>query len=145
MSYSLYFKLPVHLSNSPEEISEACDKATPPTLTQFDQWGRRVDILHTSEGWRKLKDISQEEGIIGIFYERKYGEFSRLYGFAKEMLAGFVGAEVDRLAETKGMDEYDKIEAKRHAERSAENMYDQHYRDADQYNPQQYDQPNFNY
>ena len=68
------------------EISEACDQATPPTLTQFDQWGRRVDVLHTSEGWRKLKDISQEEGIIGIFYERTYGEFSRIYGFAKEML-----------------------------------------------------------
>jgi hypothetical protein len=67
------------------------------------------------------------------------------HGFAKEMLAGIVGAEVDKLAETKGMDEYDRIEAKRHAERSAGNMYDQHYRDADQYDPQNYDRPNFNY
>lgn len=67
------------------------------------------------------------------------------HAFAKEMLAGIVGGEVDRLAETKGMDEYDRIEAKRHAENSANNMYDQHYRDADQYDPQQYDRPNFNY
>merc|ERR1712113_228949 len=68
--------------------------------------------------------------------------------FAKEMLVGFAGAEVDRLAETKGMDEYDKVEAKRHATKSAENMYDQHYvqgQGADQYDPNQYDQPNFNY
>lgn len=61
------------------------------------------------------------------------------------MLAGFVGAEVDRLAETKGMDEYDKIEAKRHAESSAYSMYDQHYQNADQYDPNQYDAPNFRY
>jgi len=61
------------------------------------------------------------------------------------MLAGFVGAEVDRLAETKGMDEYDRIEAKRHAESSAYNMYDTHYQNADQYDPNQYDAPNFRY
>ena len=70
------------------------------------------------------------------------------HAFAKELLAGFVGAEVDRLAETKGMDEYDKIQAKRHAEKSAENIYDNHYvrgQNADNYNPNQYDQPNFNY
>lgn len=30
-----------------------------------------------------------KEGIPGIFYERKYGEFSRIYGFAKlHMLVG---------------------------------------------------------
>lgn len=61
---------------------------------------------------------------------------------------GFVGAEADRLAETKGMDEYDAIKAKRHAEQSAERMYDDHYvrgQNADEYNPNQYDRPNFNY
>ena len=30
------------------------------------------------------------------------------HSFAKELLAGFVGGEVDKLAETKGMDYYDK-------------------------------------
>eukprot|EP00249_Psilotum_nudum_P030536 c43251_g1_i1 orf=190-561(-) len=70
------------------------------------------------------------------------------HAFAKELLVGFAGAEVDRLAETKGMDEYDRIEAKRHAQGRAENMYDEHYvqrHQADEYNPNQYDQPNFNY
>lgn len=54
---------------------------------QYDQWGRRVDDLQTSEGWRGLKAKMQEEGAIGIFFERKYGEFSRVYGFMKEFLA----------------------------------------------------------
>ena len=67
------------------------------------------------------------------------------HGFAKELLAGFAGAEVDRLAETKGMNEYDAYESKKHAEKRAQNMYDEHYQNADQYDPQQYDQPNFRY
>ena len=58
----------------------------PPHLVQFDQWGRRVDELHTSEGWRGSKATAQREGIPAIFYERKYREFSRIYGFAKVML-----------------------------------------------------------
>jgi hypothetical protein len=61
-------------------------KVTPPSFTQYDQWGQRIDFLHTSEGWRELKAIAQKEGIPGIFYERKYGEHSRAYGFAKVLL-----------------------------------------------------------
>jgi hypothetical protein len=67
------------------------------------------------------------------------------HAFAKELLAGFVGGEVDKLAETKGLDEYDKIEARRHAKQRAENMYDDHYGNQDQYDPSAVDQPNFNY
>lgn len=67
------------------------------------------------------------------------------HAFAKELLAGFAGAEVDKLVETKGMDEYDAVRAKRHARDAAENMYDQHYGQDDQYDPYQRDQPNFNY
>lgn len=68
------------------------------------------------------------------------------HAFAKEMIAGLVGGEVDRLAETKGMDEYDRVEAKRHAERSAHNMYDQQFgQGQDQYDPNQYDQQQFRY
>ena len=57
-----------------------------PSITQYDQWGRRVDVLHTSEGWRALKAIAQKEGLPAIFYERKFAEFSRVYGFAKILL-----------------------------------------------------------
>lgn len=64
--------------------------------------------------------------------------------FAKELLAGFAGAEVDKLAETKGEDWFDREKAKRQAEKNAERMYDEHYIDnhgADQYDPNQYDRP----
>lgn len=67
------------------------------------------------------------------------------HAFAKELLAGFVGGEVDKLAETKGMNEYDAYEAKKRARDHAERMYDQHYDGTDQYNPDQRDAPNFNY
>lgn len=68
------------------------------------------------------------------------------HGFAKELLAGFVGGEVDKLAETKGLDEVDKIRAREQAKKNAEQMYDDHYRDADQYDPNRYGPPDrFNY
>lgn len=63
------------------------------------------------------------------------------HAFAKELLAGFAGAEVDKLAETKGEDWFDREEAKRQAQRNAEHLYDEHYiqgQGADQYDPQQY-------
>ena len=67
------------------------------------------------------------------------------HAFAKELLAGFVGGEVDKLAETKGMNEWDAHEAKKRAREHAEGMYDNHYDGMDQYDPNQRDQPNFNY
>jgi hypothetical protein len=57
------------------------------------------------------------------------------HGFAKELLAGFASAEVDRLAETKGMDFLDREEAKRHAKQQSEQLYDQQYGGQDQYDP----------
>jgi len=63
------------------------------------------------------------------------------HAFAKELLAGFVGGEVDKLAETKGMNEWDEHEARKHAKQNAEHMYDQHYRDTDRYDPNQYGPP----
>ncbi|KAK4687862.1 hypothetical protein P7C73_g2255, partial [Tremellales sp. Uapishka_1] len=39
---------------------------------------------------------------------------------AKEVLAGLAGGIVDRLFETKGLDMYDREEAKRHAKQQAE-------------------------
>ncbi|KAF8577050.1 hypothetical protein K439DRAFT_1622395 [Ramaria rubella] len=58
----------------------------PPKLTQYDQWGRRIDRLDTSEGWRKLKEIAIREGLVSIPHEREYREFSRVYGFAKSFI-----------------------------------------------------------
>ncbi|KAH9846378.1 acyl-CoA dehydrogenase/oxidase [Lenzites betulinus] len=64
-------------------VRELSKRATPPQLVQYDSWGRRVDELRTSEGWRGLKDVFQREGVVAIPYERKYGEHSRPYAFAK--------------------------------------------------------------
>ena len=54
---------------------------------------------------------------------------------------GFVGAEVDKYAESKGMDEVDKIRAHEHAKKNASHMYDEHYvgrHGADEYDPHRY-------
>ncbi|KAL6304350.1 acyl-CoA dehydrogenase/oxidase [Sparassis latifolia] len=59
----------------------------PPRVVQYNQWGQRVDDLQTSEGWRALKSAAHREGMVGIFYERKFREHSRVYGFAKMLLA----------------------------------------------------------
>ncbi|KAJ8483477.1 hypothetical protein ONZ51_g4672 [Trametes cubensis] len=64
-------------------MRELTQRATPPQLVQYDNWGRRVDDLRTSEGWRGLKDVYHREGIVAISYERKYREHSRPYAFAK--------------------------------------------------------------
>lgn len=84
------FQIPVHQIKTAIQLALRAlgdnSKVFPPKLVQYDQWGRRIDDLQTSEGWRELKAISQREGLPGIFYERKYGEKSRLYGFAKMVL-----------------------------------------------------------
>jgi hypothetical protein len=54
--------------------------------------------------------------------------------FAKEMLAGIVGGEVDKLFETKGLDYIDREKAKHQARRNAEELYDSHYK-GEQYDP----------
>jgi hypothetical protein len=55
--------------------------------------------------------------------------------FAKELLAGFAGAEVDKLAETKGENWFDRERSKHEAKKRAENLYDQHYGGNGQYDP----------
>jgi hypothetical protein len=58
--------------------------------------------------------------------------------FAKELLVGLAGAEVDKLVETKGMDFIDREKAKHNAKEQVECMYDEHYvqgQGADQYDP----------
>lgn len=54
-----------------------------PKLVQFDAWGNRKDEIIVAQGWKNLEKAAAEEGLIAIGYERKYGEFSRLYQFVK--------------------------------------------------------------
>ncbi|KAI0685807.1 acyl-CoA dehydrogenase/oxidase [Cytidiella melzeri] len=62
-------------------------RTSEPKLVQYDHWGQRVDNLETSEGWRGLKAKMQEEGIVGIYYERRHKELSRVHGFMKQLVA----------------------------------------------------------
>ena len=34
-----------------------------------------MDNIQTCEGWRQLHDVSAEEGLISIAFERKYGQW----------------------------------------------------------------------
>jgi alkylation response protein AidB-like acyl-CoA dehydrogenase len=58
-------------------------EAAPPRHVPFDPWGRRVDRIETSEGWRTLDRISAEEGLVAIGYERANGALSRIDQFAR--------------------------------------------------------------
>ncbi|MCB9555783.1 MAG: acyl-CoA dehydrogenase family protein [Deltaproteobacteria bacterium] len=57
--------------------------ANEPSLVQFDAWGNRIDRLVVADGWKQLDRVSAEEGLVSIAYERKYGEYSRIYQMAK--------------------------------------------------------------
>ncbi|KAI1307689.1 hypothetical protein EDD11_004391 [Mortierella claussenii] len=46
----------------------------------------RVDELLVTEAWTKQKEIAAREGVVAIAYERKYGQYSRIYQMAKLML-----------------------------------------------------------
>ena len=49
------------------------------------------------------------------------------YTVAKDLLAGFAGAEADRLVETKGENFYDREKMRRDAQNNASNYYDRQY------------------
>ena len=40
-----------------------------PRLEQFDAYGKRIDKLHLSEGWRTLAQYSAEDGMVAMAYE----------------------------------------------------------------------------
>ncbi|KAF2198542.1 EXS-domain-containing protein [Delitschia confertaspora ATCC 74209] len=76
-------------------------------------------------------------------HQRKEGK-PISHAFAKEILAGLAGAEVDKIAARRGDDFFDREEAKRSARRNAEQMYDEYYiqnQGADMYDPNVYDMP----
>jgi putative acyl-CoA dehydrogenase len=58
--------------------SELAEK-NPPTLIQYDPWGKRIDRIEISNAWNSLEAAAAENGIVAAGYERKYGENSRVY------------------------------------------------------------------
>lgn len=63
--------------------------------------------------------------------------------FAKELLAGIVGGEVDKLFETKGLDYLDRDRAKEQAQQQVQENYDNHYGGQQEWHPDS--QPPFDY
>ncbi|EEQ38573.1 putative 3-hydroxy-3-methylglutaryl-coenzyme A reductase [Clavispora lusitaniae] len=83
-------------------------------------------------------------GAVKLFEDRQRREGKPVsHAFAKELIAGFVGGEVDKMFETKGLDYMDKEKAKRQAEQMAFDGYDQHYGNEDQWHPDT--EPPFDY
>jgi putative acyl-CoA dehydrogenase len=54
-------------------------EANPPVHVPYDAWGNRVDEIRNSLGWKNLEAAAATEGIVACAYERKFGEFSRIY------------------------------------------------------------------
>ncbi len=57
-------------------------EASPPRHVPYDAWGRRVDEIVVSDGWRALDRIAAEEGIVATAYERRHGAWSRVHQMA---------------------------------------------------------------
>ena len=52
-----------------------------PILEQFDSYGKRIDKLHLSDGWKNHSKYSAEDGIVALSYEKDQfllGEHQRL-------------------------------------------------------------------
>ena len=64
------------------EMANHCE-TNPPYLKQFDAWGKRIDEIVVDPNWKKLDEVSSEEGLIAHGYRREFGEFSRVFQFAK--------------------------------------------------------------
>ncbi len=72
--------------DAPPEIRPLAPLVHPATLNQYNEFGQRVDHLHTSEGWRQLEKFAVKEGYAAIAYERKYREYSRTFQFTRTMV-----------------------------------------------------------
>ena len=62
-----------------------------PRHEPYDTWGRRVGMLIMCDAWKRQKEISAEEGIVAIPYEKLYGPWryasrGRKWGFTLRML-----------------------------------------------------------
>lgn len=58
-------------------------EAVEPVHVPYDPWGRRIDEIEMSPGWKHISAAAAEEGIVATGYERKFAEHSRFIQFAK--------------------------------------------------------------
>lgn len=74
-----------------------------PRLKQYDAWGKKVDEIITCDGWKHMNNVSAEEGLISISYQKPFGKHSRFVQFVKlNMFDRFSGLFSCPLAMTDG-------------------------------------------
>ena len=61
---------------------QIADRLNEPSLTPWDAWGNRVDLVEVSPLWRLAERIAAERGLVATAYEKKHGRFSRIHQFA---------------------------------------------------------------
>jgi hypothetical protein len=93
---------------------------------------------HKAKFWHEAAAAGGGFEAVKLFedHQRKEGK-PVSHAKAKEILGGFAATAVDRFAETKGEDFFDRETAKRDAKTQAEALYDQNYGSQDQYDPDQ--------
>lgn len=62
------------MASEVDEWGRECE-LNPPRLVHFDSWGCRVDHIVTSPAWKRMKELSAQEGLVAIGYERSFGEW----------------------------------------------------------------------
>lgn len=137
--------IPLHHTNYLSSTDQAQD--------QYNQINNATDASHHSSIGHEALGGAAAFAAMKFFedHQRKAGAYTHpwtVYSFvngfvgkpiehslAKEILAGFAGAAVDGLVESKGLDFIDKQKAKHQAKQQAEKLYDSHYSDKSQYDP----------
>lgn len=81
----VWAKLSPHLKHAGElavtdwlEWSRQAEREIP-VHVPFDPWGNRIDQIRMSEGWTRLEAAAATEGIVATGYDRRDGEWSRVY------------------------------------------------------------------
>lgn len=65
-----------------DQLGRECE-LNPPSLLQYNSWGKRVDEIITCPAWKRQHAIAAEEGVIALAYEQQHGEWSRLHQLCK--------------------------------------------------------------
>jgi alkylation response protein AidB-like acyl-CoA dehydrogenase len=65
---------------------QLADRLNEPSLTQWDAWGNRVDLLEVSPLWREAERLTVKHGLVATAYEASLGRHARIAQFAKVYL-----------------------------------------------------------
>src|SRR5882762_10031515 len=55
------------------------DRLNEPTLTQWDAWGSRIDLVEVTRLWHEAERIAVDYGLVATAYEQRHGSLSRVH------------------------------------------------------------------